>query len=121
MRVTPHSGFQDRRHRPLGEPSWRRPRYGPDSSLCGRLLVETRSVVVGRARPRTDQLPTWGIMIHSAGVQAALQVFCWTVPRMTFVPGFTSSTVPRTSLSPLLHSAERAELVNVRSDPCNDH
>ena len=21
MRVTPHSGFQDRRHRPLGEPS----------------------------------------------------------------------------------------------------
>ena len=25
MRLAPHSGFQDRRHRPLGEPSWRSP------------------------------------------------------------------------------------------------
>jgi hypothetical protein len=27
MTVTSHSGFQDRRHRPLGEPSWRATRY----------------------------------------------------------------------------------------------
>src|SRR3978361_623395 len=34
--VLPHSGFQDRRHRPLGEPSWRRQASAPVSGSSSR-------------------------------------------------------------------------------------
>src|SRR3978361_807325 len=44
--VLPHSGFQDRRHRPLGEPSWRRRGYpggirtrSPPSAAAGVACV----------------------------------------------------------------------------------
>ncbi len=55
MRRKPHSGFQDRRHRPLGEPSW----HGNDT---GETLAQPsdgisdgslRSSTIGKREPRT--------------------------------------------------------------------
>src|SRR3954451_16069022 len=102
MTLPRHSGFQDRRHRPLGEPSKAFHRTARTSAVGG-----------GLGGTRRQSVLRWEIVMKVAAPHPPPQSSCRTVPRTPLMPGVSFSIPPSTNRSPLAQ-LEPAPLIKVR-------